>query len=630
MQSVVSAIANDTAAIPLRLYTKKTDGSYDPVADHFLLDAIGRPVAGLAGYQKRWLLQVWIDMVGEGGWLKQRSETSGRVINLWPIPPAWVMSRPIDSTQHWVITPKSGITFNAPYNEVIWFHRPHPVRPYYRGSGVGTSLKTEISVAELALKTIASWFYNEGKPEVLVVGENLSPDKTKALEAKWKEKHSGLFRQFLPSFLGGCKVDVHEFRTDFNGLPLVDLKTNQADIMRQTLGVPPEILGNVTNSNRATITAADNIYARHVLVPRMRLQTEILTIGLAQEVNPSFCFDFDDPAPDDKDFKLSVYQARPEAVMIDQWRELAGDEPLPDGKGQIFLMSPTVYPVKDPGEDLSYLNPSSPASPSDASKSVPRIVTKAANEGDIEVALKKHPMTAVIIPQVADVVEFYGSSMHDEIQGNEKAEGGFSFANPRVAAFLTETARKRVLAEIEQTTQNAIFSVLRMGEEERWTIDEVARAIEDVMDTGDVSRAWTIARTETVRAANFGHYEAGMQLDVNEKEWLTTIDGRERDSHREIQGQTVPYSEPFRVESGATAQYPGDFGVAAEDINCRCTMLPVPGGKSAYNTVEKRAARYALHERQRLIYEVRMRRAVLANFRKQKEAVIAAVRGQSA
>lgn len=47
-------------------------------------------------------------------------------------------------------------------------------------------------------------------------------------------------------------------------------------------------------------------------------------------------------------------------------------------------------------------------------------------------------------------------------------------------------------------------------------------------------------------------------------------DERVRDSHAEMEGQKVPIDEPFILPGGAKAMYPGESGVAAEDINCRC------------------------------------------------------------
>lgn len=49
------------------------------------------------------------------------------------------------------------------------------------------------------------------------------------------------------------------------------------------------------------------------------------------------------------------------------------------------------------------------------------------------------------------------------------------------------------------------------------------------------------------------------------------MDGRTRDRHRMLDGQKVGHDEPFKY-SGMEAMYPGGFGIASMDINCRCSV----------------------------------------------------------
>ncbi|WP_420465613.1 phage minor head protein [Panacagrimonas sp.] len=94
-------------------------------------------------------------------------------------------------------------------------------------------------------------------------------------------------------------------------------------------------------------------------------------------------------------------------------------------------------------------------------------------------------------------------------------------------------------------------------------------------------RGEMIARTETLSAFNAGSdqvytqaVEAGqIRADAVTATWVATRDGRTRDSHAAMSGQTVAYGEPFRTPSGYLMRYPGDSGLgapAAEVIQCRC------------------------------------------------------------
>ena len=56
------------------------------------------------------------------------------------------------------------------------------------------------------------------------------------------------------------------------------------------------------------------------------------------------------------------------------------------------------------------------------------------------------------------------------------------------------------------------------------------------------------------------------------KQWNSTLDDRTRESHRILDGQIREIDGYFEV-NGHKAKYPGGFGVASEDIHCRCCML---------------------------------------------------------
>jgi len=110
------------------------------------------------------------------------------------------------------------------------------------------------------------------------------------------------------------------------------------------------------------------------------------------------------------------------------------------------------------------------------------------------------------------------------------------------------------------------------------TPTKVANAIANrIGGQNSVSRAMTIARTETHKAANVSQYtraesaatDSGLDVVV---EWISTNDGRVRDSHKNANGQTRPMGQPFNV-GGESMKYPSDPTASAENtINCRCVL----------------------------------------------------------
>ncbi len=110
------------------------------------------------------------------------------------------------------------------------------------------------------------------------------------------------------------------------------------------------------------------------------------------------------------------------------------------------------------------------------------------------------------------------------------------------------------------------------------TPTKVANAIANrIGGQNSVSRAMTIARTETHKAANVSQYTRAewaaneAELDV-EVEWIATNDSRVRDNHKHANGQTRPMGQPFNV-GGESMKYPSDPTASAENtINCRCVL----------------------------------------------------------
>ena len=88
---------------------------------------------------------------------------------------------------------------------------------------------------------------------------------------------------------------------------------------------------------------------------------------------------------------------------------------------------------------------------------------------------------------------------------------------------------------------------------------------------GTVEDIMRIAETESHRDTNEAIYDIARDSGlVVLKTWETMEDDRVRDQHEEIQGQTVPFDDVFVTWDGHEARFPGDFGVADLDVNCRC------------------------------------------------------------
>lgn len=132
----------------------------------------------------------------------------------------------------------------------------------------------------------------------------------------------------------------------------------------------------------------------------------------------------------------------------------------------------------------------------------------------------------------------------------------------------------------ERIKDNARLLVRQIREEisrgivQGYSYDKTARAVKERLDIG-ASKAIRIVQTETHRAQSQGTQaafeEAAEKGLVFKRVWVSTLDGRTRDRHRALDGQKVEIDQPFKM-GGMQAMYPGGFGIAEMDINCRCSV----------------------------------------------------------
>ena len=105
---------------------------------------------------------------------------------------------------------------------------------------------------------------------------------------------------------------------------------------------------------------------------------------------------------------------------------------------------------------------------------------------------------------------------------------------------------------------------------------ELAKGMKHTPFEKAMNRTVTIARTEGHRiqcqAAMDAQYKAKAAGADVLKQWDSTLDGKTRETHRQLDGQIRELDDPFEV-AGKKAMRPGGFDDPAEDCNCRCAML---------------------------------------------------------
>ena len=131
------------------------------------------------------------------------------------------------------------------------------------------------------------------------------------------------------------------------------------------------------------------------------------------------------------------------------------------------------------------------------------------------------------------------------------------------------------LGEDITTLKRKVSSEISRGIANNFSYSDIARNIKNISNTG-MNNAYRIARTEGHRIQNQSAMDAANKAKDNGadvvKQWDATLDSRTRPHHTQLDGQIRELDKPFEVE-GRKAMHPSGFGIASEDIHCRCALL---------------------------------------------------------
>jgi hypothetical protein len=161
-----------------------------------------------------------------------------------------------------------------------------------------------------------------------------------------------------------------------------------------------------------------------------------------------------------------------------------------------------------------------------------------------------------------------------------EGEGKSGFWTPE----MEEKIRRMMLfsgTKISETSMQDVMDLLEQAEMESWTVEELAKAIQEDLGIKERWRARRIAMTEAAKVENAGELEGYRQNEfVTLKGWLCSFLELSREAHIEADGRysddPIPLDDPFSV-GGEQMMEPLDDSLGATAgniINCKCTLFP--------------------------------------------------------
>ncbi|HUV73855.1 MAG TPA: phage portal protein [Anaerolineae bacterium] len=302
--AIVDRIITATAGAHWHLYQKAKPGQeLKEVFSHPALDLWEHPNPFYDQQEFVETIQQHLDLVGETIWYVGRSNANlGPPLELWPIRPDRVqpVPDPVEFIKGWVYTCPGEPPMPWKTNEVIQLKRPNPLDPY-RGLGPVQSILVDIDSERYSATWNRNFFLNSAEPGgIIQFDQHLSDEEFDEFRERWQEQHKGVANAHRVALLEkGTWVDRKYTQRD---MQFEQMRHLNREIIREAFGFPKPMLGAVDDVNRANAEAAEVVFARWLITPRLErikraLNTKLLpmygTSGAGLE------FGYDSPVPED-------------------------------------------------------------------------------------------------------------------------------------------------------------------------------------------------------------------------------------------------------------------------------------------------------------------------------------------
>lgn len=602
---VTSKIAWDFAAVE---WTYKDAETGEPIdEDTPFVKSLSSPNPELTLTQVRALSMQYRDVVGEfiHVMIPTEDESGQPKLEFWPIPPT--------DAKHegdtWSID-HGGARYKVPEEAIIHEKMPDLQDPYGRGYGYGGVLSDELMTIEHASEFTSNQFANSARPDIIVNLDGGGESAIEQFKQMWTQKYGGPKNAGKPLVSGGDGgLSIETLTPPIKDTKVQEIKQASIDEVRKNFGVPPSIMGELEDSNRSSIHTEKLIYAENVLRPRITQWKRMVEQDVAPLFDRNVVAEFEDPTPRDVENKVKVLDKRPEALTVNEVRDIAGLPPREDGNvylrpAQTKLREVDASEVESETQESKALESGCGCCGDDKTWEM-KILDEGVEvsevkeiEGDLKKKIDKQPED---VPEEArelaeqleadqirtELEEQYRGEIETGIAQeaqfyNLDKEEMFTILNPFVTDEVQRFGSDKVVG-INDTTKkqitNIVAEAVKDGKNPRAIADDIDQYVEQIIP----NRGETIARTEMLRARNSAGFKTQKASGLfQQREWVTSLDGRARTTHLNMDGQTVGYNDPFEIKPkagslniGSEAMYPGDFDIAQQDIQCRCTTMPL-------------------------------------------------------
>jgi HK97 family phage portal protein len=604
--AVVNRIAQSIAAQEWKLY-RVQGGDRDEIDAHPALDLwrSANPFVTRSDFLET--SQQHMELVGEMWWVLVRNG-AGIPVELQVVRPDRM--RPIPHPTEFIAgyEYRLGATVMALDKEdVIFTRNPNPLDAY-RGIGVVQSMMVDLGAERMAAEWMQNFFRNSAEPGGIIEFPNSLPDADfQRLADRWRWQHQGVANAHRVAILErGTWKDRKLTQRD---MQFEQLRRFERDQILGAFGMPLPIMGITESVNRANAEAAEVMYARWLIRPRlMRIRSALNEKFLKLYPDgDSLQFDFIDPVPDNRmelinegtlgyEKKILTLNEARRRFGEDDWDGPEGDE-LHSTPAASMFAPPAAAPEEEeeaagydpkPPRRRTWKAEPNPDYPDEANREVNRMERGWKRRLTTELRaliayLEQEDKGATpqikLTPGIADGFDWDWWAKHSDEVIDELTEAFTlvltaempSMPLPQVqreaglyaedeAIQLLRTDGPRNLARLAQTRVNTLVAeTIRQGE----SLNTLQRQLRTDFAFSP-ERARTIARTETAKALGQGQKTAAKSQGRSQKRWVSQGDvGVSELCALNANEGWISIDEIFPSGDETIPQHP----------NCRCTVI---------------------------------------------------------
>ncbi|BFT94963.1 MAG: hypothetical protein MNSN_01630 [Minisyncoccus archaeiphilus] len=335
----IRAIAEDLASIKLHLYKVKTNGDWEEIKKHELLDLLKFPNDEQTGFDFWFMIFSHLELCGDSFVLLDGvKDEKGTPDALRILIPSHVTSKKEGLPKRIVsYSYREGVD-SATYQKCQVLHLRYP-NPESTTDGKGTveAAIEWIDQDNYATRTNKNFFLNGARlGGFLTNQEETDPEILQRMKYDFEDAVAGVDNHYkVVSLPAG--TDFKEGSVNPKDMDFANLQDRMMIKILAAFRVPKTVLGISDDVNRANAEATNYVFALRTIKPKMQMIVDALNAFLVPRFGDDLVLDFEDPVPENRELVIKEAAAAESCLSKNEIRERYYGAPSLENGGDVVM-----------------------------------------------------------------------------------------------------------------------------------------------------------------------------------------------------------------------------------------------------------------------------------------------------